>query len=863
MSKNKLLNNFKDKKNLKNETVNTITCSLDKLLNKNCYISKPIKISEIKRTDILENYGIDQSFYTEYKTSNDIISFKKGINNITEWVSDLKMMSSTFNNFLVVRLVEDNIEIPELNDCFFTQSFSAISGKKSNYSKYFDEFSNKFLIPYYFPWMSNTSQIICDVKNEMSVVTKNNIIINFEKRMKSTIRWRILDFLALSKGFCNLEKNLEYLQEITELIFKKISGNRCIYELFEELNKKYKIVCDIQAIINIFQDDIEIFNKALKNNLNSRKQLLLKKKEKIETNDKQLEYQEALEKNPQNFISYMVFIQKKISNTTLYKTYNSCIREFNKKFPKKPENISEKKERQKYWKELWNWGKIKKPGFKIMPLNEVKKHFIRLDKKALKELGICKISSVNCIKKELYNNIEFLDSNKYPVVKEKTKTYKPIKIPNLKTHDKESVFYTDDEKTKIFYLENYRECEERWWLDIILDIYSKEANIRQLRREKIVRSPKDFDNFLKISEYDNSWCPWIPGLSFLTDGFQIKLPLVAIRNNRTPGIEFLFKRGFSGFKKKKIIEGINIFEKKKGVYVSDKQEIYLEKDKLKDYIFLGLDPGRNKPLSTSYIEGSLLPFDWRDESRIKELDSSLDKNYFFTNQEYRVKTGCIKQQEKEKMRRKGKYKEALLQFQNTNCKSCIISETEKYYNSRLETWNIIREEKYNYQRQYQKLESYSKTRRAISYFAKKIIKKVKNRELKENKKLLIFFGNGTFSPGGSGYAAAPKKPFIKELSIKTPVIITNEYNTSKLNPINFQELKNSNESKEYQNNKDNQRLRQCKTDSEVFQKSLSLSKYGKRISRRPRDRDAFGSVSICQKGIYKLLKNDIPYYRKT
>ena len=176
MSKNKLLNNFKDKKNLKNETVNTITCSLDKLLNKNCYISKPIKISEIKRTNILENYGIDQSFYTKYKTSNDVISFKKGINNITEWVSDLKMMSSTFNNFLVVRLVEDNIEIPELNDCFFTQSFSAISGKKSNYSKYFDEFSNKFQISYYFPWMSNTSQIICDVTNEMSVVKKNIII---------------------------------------------------------------------------------------------------------------------------------------------------------------------------------------------------------------------------------------------------------------------------------------------------------------------------------------------------------------------------------------------------------------------------------------------------------------------------------------------------------------------------------------------------------------------------------------------------------------------------------------------------------------------------------------------------------------
>ena len=40
---------------------------------------------------------------------------------------------------------------------------------------------------------------------------------------------------------------------------------------------------------------------------------------------------------------------------------------------------------------LWKWIRIGKPGFKLMPLNEIKKHFIRLDKKAFVELGVSNI----------------------------------------------------------------------------------------------------------------------------------------------------------------------------------------------------------------------------------------------------------------------------------------------------------------------------------------------------------------------------------------------------------------------------------------------------------------------------------------
>ena len=51
------------------------------------------------------------------------------------------------------------------------------------------------------------------------------------------------------------------------------------------------------------------------------------------------------------------------------------------------------------------------------------------------------------------------------------------------------------------------------------------------------------------------------------------------------------------------------------------------------------------------------------------------------------------------------------------------------------------------------------------------------------KKIVIFFGDGKFSPGG--YAAVPRKPFIKELGSEYPTIITSEFRTSKICPKEF------------------------------------------------------------------------------
>lgn len=71
------------------------------------------------------------------------------------------MISSTFNCYLWQRLIDDDKPMPVLNDTFFTQLFRAVTGGKSLFRTYFDDFAMKHRIGYYLPWMSNISQIDC------------------------------------------------------------------------------------------------------------------------------------------------------------------------------------------------------------------------------------------------------------------------------------------------------------------------------------------------------------------------------------------------------------------------------------------------------------------------------------------------------------------------------------------------------------------------------------------------------------------------------------------------------------------------------------------------------------------------------
>ena len=113
---------------------------------------------------------------------------------------------------------------------------------------------------------------------------------------------------------------------------------------------------------------------------------------------------------------------------------------------------------------------------------------------------------------------------------------------------------------------------------------------------------------------------------------------------------------------------------------------------MKNHIFLGFDPGRNKPVSVSTIDGADMPVDWRDKKRIYTLDKAIQKNEYISNDQYRTLTGSKQQELYEKRRRKGEYADALEKFKNTKCQSGIISENTSYYSARLSTWNVLRKE---------------------------------------------------------------------------------------------------------------------------------------------------------------------------
>ena len=137
----------------------------------------------------------------------------------------------------------------------------------------------------------------------------------------------------------------------------------------------------------------------------------------------------------------------------------------------------------------------------------------------------------------------------------------------------------------------------------------------------------------------------------------------------------------------KPLEEVNVGGISNGIYVFGKKDIHLSESELDNYIFVGIDPGRNKPVSACYIDGADIPVDWNDEKRIDVLDKSISQNVFISNDEYRLLTGSKQQEEYEKCRRLGKYQEALSSFADTVCKSGVLSVTSSYYKTRLQTWH--------------------------------------------------------------------------------------------------------------------------------------------------------------------------------
>ena len=454
--------------------VNTISCSLDNLIKSLCYVSKPPKISDIREIDNGVTDAVNLEFYREYNKSPDYIPFKSAVELIIPWVSDLKFISSTFINYLIPKLCLDRVSIPEINDAFLTKVMMCLSGRQINeFSPLFSEFSKIYRIKYYFPWLSNSSQIVCHLKNEMATAAKNNIFLNAYRRIKANIRWRLFEYILAE----DLDYDIAKLQTIIDTVYNYITISSEI--VLDEKQNEYipSSVCN-----DIFSTDIEIMKDVLLDNPCSRNNLAkIKKHDKYVVSTKPLDFNITIRKNPQKLIPYLYHIQTKVKELGVTaKYYELC---------KAATDANTKAEQKEIWKS-WKFKFVNFPSFKLMPLNKIKRHFIRIDMKSLYELGIC-VLGVEKLPNKFQTNLlnpkvkTSVDGTYYTQIK---KTKLPEHLNGL------SVFYNENRTEQITFKHITKQdlnSADQWWLSDVLDIYSKKAKIRQLQREKVVRCRGD------------------------------------------------------------------------------------------------------------------------------------------------------------------------------------------------------------------------------------------------------------------------------------------------------------------------------------------------------------------------------------
>jgi len=120
-----------------------------------------------------------------------------------------------------------------------------------------------------------------------------------------------------------------------------------------------------------------------------------------------------------------------------------------------------------------------------------------------------------------------------------------------------------------------------------------------------------------------------------------------------------------------------------------------------------------------------------------------------------------------------------------------------------------------------------------------------NIENRKKKTHVVFFGNGLFPTGGSGYPCVPRKRFLRYLAASGVVVILDEFKTSKCCPGCHNELEDT----------DEKRVRRCKSDQSV---SCLLSSENGAPFKDDRDVIATINMAICAHGL--LVSGKRPKY---
>ena len=117
----------------------------------------------------------------------------------------------------------------------------------------------------------------------------------------------------------------------------------------------------------------------------------------------------------------------------------------------------------------------------------------------------------------------------------------------------------------------------------------------------------------------------------------------------------------------------------------------LDEADLENYNFLGIDPGRKRPMAACTIQGTNIPLDWNNEERKQVVDSAMDTNEWITNKDYYDICGMTEDAKFEEKRREknSDYMQSIKKLSQYNSKNIFDN---GYIKERLGSWNVARKE---------------------------------------------------------------------------------------------------------------------------------------------------------------------------
>lgn len=700
------------------------------------------------------------------------------IHDTVTWVGQLKAQASLFGNWLVLYLRSNNTTLPDLSDAFYTQLFAAVTGRRSKFTHEYAEFLSRTLPPgtqpTQLPWLKNTSQILNHAKNEMATVAKTALTEGFYMRRLAVMRWKIVDGLSNELLTMDAKERKNLLHRISKRV---MDGN----SNWQGINLPADKLAFLTSLVEADQARLAALDVSIRSRIEA----------KFISAEVTRLTKPASDKAPMSQSDALVQALEKFEGLTRAQLIKRCpivtisyFYDHMHELESLPltlaweASLQVKKKEDRQWP--W-WKKLKYPRFSPLPFNKLSRQFIRIDQRTLKDWGI-----------------------------------KPD--------------------------------PDKWWLSNLIDIYKK-SNWKDPRGKKergrvhpfaqwrhLVSPEVTLSNF-STDDFKPHERPRLPGQSFSTDGVTACIPVLTLESPHEH-LDGLMKRGYTGIPRKE--ERAELSELS-GIQRLESARITTSTS---NGVFVGVDPGLVKPVAWARLDGE----SWGPNKPPPETAALAMAN-----------TGSYSTAELLRDTKRDRFKKLEVTRRNTNldynqactrlCTGGVVKKTfslhkmTEYAKARAEADPLRVSELMNIHRSVQRRIRFRRTQRTISHIVHKMTgepsraqrrwyKKQYDRPLKLPR-YVFFFGRALFHTT-KGRVSVPRKAIIRGLVQKGLVLLSDEYNTSKLCPIDYSILIDAEE----------KRVRQCPTDNHGAQSTWD------------RDED-IGASNILQKSLYELCGKPI------